>query len=188
MFKKVSCAVLLVLFILSQNSCTEGTLKDSSKDNNTEKDLSIPSKTVLSKDDKLKLTIYHNAEIDVQNCAYNIEPDTILPVTQEMDLQQKAELIAKTISNQYFSGLRIKVSLVDSLKGQRCLHVNLIENDDFENTLIPSWNQNFSASCSASWTKNILDANFYQKDYKGKWIDTVQYYYEGELNGMDELQ
>lgn len=187
MLKKIIYLTLLIVLTFLMSNCGNDKPKNASiKEEKTIK--STDNSTLLIKEESTEeLPIYYNVEVELQNCEFKIVQDTMLLITKEMDVQRKAELIAETLSKKYFDGLRINVLVVDGGDEGQCLNVNLIENDDFSEKLTPSWNQNYSASCSSNWTQAILDANFNQKEYEGEWVDMVQYYYEGELNGTDEL-
>lgn len=127
------------------------------------------------------LPIYTYKEVTKNDKAKMIAViDTVLLLEKSYSIQEKVELVAKTVSKRFFRGLRINLELVKDDKEGDCLNINLIENEDGSPYTHPSWHQYFQGSTGGAQTEQTLISNFLQKHYKGNWVDRIVFFYEGE--------
>jgi hypothetical protein len=114
--------------------------------------------------------------------------DTIILVQQESSIREKAEILAQFVSGRYFNNLKISILSIDTIEGETCLNIDLIENKKFDPSKTPSWYQYFQGTTGGSRTSNILISNFLQSQYKGEWIDEIRFYYQGgEIEEWDHI-
>lgn len=106
-----------------------------------------------------------------------IEDYTI--IKKETPLLEVAQIIAKHVSKK-MKGLKLGVEIVELKGGAKCLNLELIEHDTYDDFMKQSWAQSFAASSAAIETLNIIVPNFLQKDYKGPWIDVIRFEDEGD--------
>lgn len=101
-------------------------------------------------------------------------------VKEESTLQEKTDLIVKTVSEEAFNGLTIKATIY----ANEVAKIVLREPADSENSRI-SWKNDYLNEQNREETINTIVKNMLQEQYKGPWIKTVQLYYEDELITLD---
>lgn len=96
------------------------------------------------------------------------------------------DVIGNELSQYCFDGLPIEVSEIKKVDGKEIAVINLKESVFNEEIDAPkkfvgrTWKAGyFQGSCGGSITSMELIETFLQRDYKGKWIDGVQFLYEG---------
>ncbi|MDK2563349.1 hypothetical protein QOZ84_07290 [Romboutsia sedimentorum] len=105
---------------------------------------------------------------------------TYLEVKEDSSLQEKLEIIIKTISREYFNGLPISVTVY----GKNLAKIELKEPKDLSNSRV-SWKVDYLNEVTKEYTINTIIKNIIQEDYKGAWIEKIQLYYENELIQLD---
>ncbi len=94
-----------------------------------------------------------------------------------LNVKQRLDYLAGLISQSEFRGLPIEISDIEKRNGLDIIKINLKEIGDFKS---PSWKYGyFQGSCGGQITSHTLKESFLQRDYKGEWIDGVEFYYEG---------
>jgi len=109
-----------------------------------------------------------------------------LPAGQTLD--NEINSLLDSISKNCFNNLKIKsLGIAESEKGYKSLKVNLVENPGF---IIPespgkykSWYDFFQGSAGGQHTTIVLTESILQRDFKGDWIDEVEFYYQNEKFG-----
>ena len=151
------------------------------------------NKTQEIKKDQDYLFIYSPKEVkSYKQEYYETVPviDKLIPVKKDLSIEQKIKLLCKTLSEEYFSGLRIEVKKIDSTIDGNILHIELLENEGFDGPKgnESSWYNYFQGSTGGMCTTIILEETLLQRNYKGDWIDAVIFYYEGEgMGGWDHV-
>ena len=111
-----------------------------------------------------------------------------ISIDDSESLKDKLQLAANEISKRYFAGLPIEVKSISTTASGQIAIVNLKENP--ENNKM--WNRDFfQGSTGGSMTCTLLKENLLQRKYEGKWIDGIQFTYEGgeiEYQHVEELQ
>lgn len=114
-----------------------------------------------------------------------IVKDRLIAMEAGMDMTDKLLRLADTLSMDYFNGLCIHLSGMDSLPDVGLiLQVELWEHLDYEGpgSLPPyqSWYGFFQGSAQGLQTTIILKETFLQRDYEGAWIDGLLFFYQGD--------
>ncbi|PWJ43719.1 hypothetical protein [Sediminitomix flava] len=105
--------------------------------------------------------------------------DDFLRVKKGTPLIEIAKEIAEHVSKK-MKGLKLGVEIEVLENGAKCLNIELIEPDNFDDFFKHSWAQSFTASGVAMETLNIIVPNFLQKNYRGPWIDLIRFEDEGD--------
>lgn len=118
--------------------------------------------------------------------------DRLIWIEYKLDIEDKIRILADTVSNSYFNGLKIEVLNIDIKDNRRVLHLNLAEREDFSGPgsvpLSESWYDFFQGSAGGQNTSIILSETFLQRNYKGDWIDAVIFHYQGiKMEPMDHV-
>lgn len=101
----------------------------------------------------------------------NIRKVKYLPLDINLSIEDKINIISKTISNICFNNLPMDI-FVDGKK----VNVNLRESDENRNT----WKDDFLDDKNLEETTLLIVKNLLQEDYAGEWINTVHITYEGK--------
>lgn len=113
--------------------------------------------------------------------------DKLIPIDNPLSIRDKVEVLADSISKNYFHELEIRVLKIDPANNRLVLHLELIEKDNYTGpgSLPPyqSWYDYFQGSAGGSNTTIILKETFLQRYYEGDWIDAILFYYQGEKMG-----
>lgn len=131
--------------------------------------------SVVEKTDTISGTLIMIPSID----KYISLPDTI-------SLINKISTLMDSVSNYNFNKLKIEVLGIDSIDGSiKTLKINLKENPGF---VIPdslgkyrSWYDFFQGSYGGQQTTIVLIESTLQRQYKGDWIDAVEFFYQDEV-------
>jgi len=114
--------------------------------------------------------------------------DRYISIPTNQNLIKTATILLDSVSANNFNNLKLEVSGIyknkDSLE---ILKVNLKENPGFK---IPdslgnyrSWYEYFQGSMGGEQTTIILIESTLQKQFKGKWVEAVEFYYQNEIIG-----
>ncbi|RDY28895.1 hypothetical protein CHL78_002945 [Romboutsia weinsteinii] len=103
-----------------------------------------------------------------------------LELKEDSTIQEKIDIMIKTISEECFSGLPLKVTIYNDNRAD----VELVELDPANESRI-TWKDEYLNDKSKESTINIIVKNLLQDDYKGAWIDKVKLYYNEELITLD---
>lgn len=137
-----------------------------------------------------------NTEKIIKNIILHyVDDNTLKPINlvqisidDSQSLKDKLQLAANETSKRYFAGLPIEVESISTTASGQIAIVNLKENPGNNKT----WNRNFfQGSTGGSMTCTLLKENLLQRKYEGKWVDGIQFTYEGgkiEYQHVEELQ
>ncbi|GAA0693429.1 MULTISPECIES: hypothetical protein [Clostridium] len=210
MKKSMLYSVLIATLILFVTGCSS---QESLKEENNQVDNEIAiikeeSSKVYVENTKSKENIVNNNKVDskdVKNAntekiirnitLHYVDDNTLKPINlvkisidDSESLKDKLQLAANEISKRYFAGLPIEVKSISTTASGQIAIVNLKENP--ENNKM--WNRDFfQGSTGGSMTCTLLKENLLQRKYEGKWIDGIQFTYEGgeiEYQHVEELQ
>lgn len=210
MKKSMLYSVLIATLILFVTGCSS---QESLKEENNQVDNEIAiikeeSSKVYVENTKSKENIVNNNKVDskdVKNAntekiirnitLHYMDDNTLKPINlvkisidDSESLKDKLQLAANEISKRYFAGLPIEVKSISTTASGQIAIVNLKENP--ENNKM--WNRDFfQGSTGGSMTCTLLKENLLQRKYEGKWIDGIQFTYEGgeiEYQHVEELQ
>jgi len=114
--------------------------------------------------------------------------DRIISLPAGQTLDNEINSLLDSISKNCFNSLKIKsLGIVESDEGYKSLKVNLVENPGF---IIPdslgkykSWYDLFQGSAGGQHTTIVLTESILQRDFKGDWINEVEFYYQNEKIG-----
>lgn len=207
---KTLYVILIATLMLFANGCSNGeSLKEEDNksasnisiikqegselrdEDNKVKDTSNSEKKDPSKDTVSKVT----EKISKNITLHYVDDNTLKPINLveiEIDdsksLKDKLQLAANETSKRYFAGLPIEVKSISTTANGQIAIVNLKESSENEK----AWNKNFfQGSTGGSMTSALLKENLLQRKYEGKWIDGIQFTYEGgkiEYQHVEELQ
>lgn len=112
--------------------------------------------------------------------AYSMEEQVLLcfPISDTLDVEGKLRVLADRLSRCIFGRLPIEVLSVDNRSGRRIARVNLQEVRDARG--VGGWYLRFQGSTGGSQSQYGLVQTFLQREYRGKWIDGIEFYYNGE--------
>lgn len=210
MKKSMLYSVLIATLILFVTGCSS---QESLKEENNQVDNEIAiikeeSSKVYVENTKSKENIVNKNKVDskdVKNAntekitrnitLHYVDDNTLKPINlvkisidDSESLKDKLQLAANEISKRYFAGLPIEVKSISTTASGQIAIVNLKENP--ENNKM--WNRDFfQGSTGGSMTCTLLKENLLQRKYEGKWIDGIQFTYEGgeiEYQHVEELQ
>ena len=111
-----------------------------------------------------------------------------ISIPADQDLLKKAGILLDSVSACNFNNLKMDASGIDINENHlKVLKVNLKENPGFK---MPdslghyrSWYDFFQGSMGGGRTTIILTESTLQKQYKGEWVDAVEFYYQNEKIG-----
>ena len=138
-----------------------------------------------------EFALYSTREVFDSAAGYNkLIPivDRYISIPTNKGLIYTATILLDSVSKNNFNNLKLKVSGLyinkDSLK---ILKVNLKENPGFK---MPdslghnrSWYEFFQGSMGGGQTTITLIESALQKQFKGEWVDAVEFYYQDEKIG-----
>ena len=162
----ISIYITLVISLLSCNS------KSTTKDSN-------------------EFALYSTKEVFDSAAGYNkMIPivDRYISIPANQSLINTATILLDSVSINNFNNLKLEVSGIDMEEGNfKVLKVNLKENPGFK---MPdslghyrSWYDFFQGSMGGEQTTITLIESTLQKQYKGEWVDAVEFYYQNEKIG-----
>jgi len=103
------------------------------------------------------------------------EVNFYIAIEKNLSLLEKLRLIADRLSRFKFNHLPIKVLKIENINGKKIAIIELKERKG----LRVSWRFDyFQGSAGGHFTTITLTKTFLQKNYKGKWIDGIKFYYE----------
>jgi hypothetical protein len=111
-----------------------------------------------------------------------------ISIPKSNSLDGKIKTLLDSISKDSFNNLAIKsLGVTRDSHGLKLLKVNLLETSGFK---IPdslgnyrTWYDFFQGSSGGLETTLTLTESILQRDYKGEWIDKVEFYYQSEPIG-----
>jgi hypothetical protein len=119
--------------------------------------------------------------------------DHYISIPTNQDLYHKISILLDSVSAYNFNNLKIEVTGIDENENNyKILKINLKENPGFK---MPdslgnyrSWYDFFQGSMGGGRTTIILTESILQKQYKGEWVDAVEFYYQNEkIEEMDHI-
>ncbi|MGG7177817.1 hypothetical protein ACQPU1_09500 [Clostridium paraputrificum] len=151
---------------ISYNDNNTANENDKNNDNNITEKPTEPEKSV-----EIMLSVY---TADDQTLT-PIELSTI-KMDEKLELKDKVSKLAKELSNKNFKDLPINLIRIDVIDGKKIAIVSL---DEIDKNTSPSWSREyFQGSTGGAVTTKSLVETFLQNNYKGEWIDGVQFLYE----------
>lgn len=94
-----------------------------------------------------------------------------------LNIRQQLERLAGIISYAEFGGLPIEIMDIENHDGLDFVKINLKEDGIKAKGL--TWNGHyFQGSTGGRITEHTLRESFLQREYRGDWIDGVEFYYE----------
>jgi len=114
--------------------------------------------------------------------------DKYISIPQDQDLIKEIAELMDSVSKNNFHNLKIEVLGINTTESNfKVLKINLKENPGF---VIPdslgkyhSWYDYFQGTDGGQETTIILTESTLQKQFKGSWVDAVEFYYQGEKMG-----
>ena len=111
--------------------------------------------------------------------------DHYISVPTNQDLFKKISILLDSVSAYNFNNLKIEPLGIDENESNyKILKINLKENPGFK---MPdslgnyrTWYDFFQGSMGGGRTTIILIESTLQKQYKGEWVDAVEFYYQNE--------
>jgi hypothetical protein len=147
-----------------------------------------PGKTLKESDE---FSLYTTVEeLDTLSGSIIVVPkiDRYILLPKTISLYQKIDILLDSISKNSFNNLTIEILKLDiDENGYKSLKVNLREFPGFSipNSLgkYQTWYEYFQGSTGGSHTTNVLIESILQKEYKGDWINQLEFYYQNERIG-----
>jgi len=114
--------------------------------------------------------------------------DRYISISTNQNLLIKISILLDSVSAHNFNNLKIEILGVDKNGSDfKTLKINLKENPGF---IMPdslghyrTWYDFFQGSMGGEQTTIILIESILQKQYKGDWVDAVEFYYQNEKIG-----
>jgi hypothetical protein len=111
--------------------------------------------------------------------------DRYISIPTNQNLIMRVGILLDSVSAYNFNNLKIEVLGIDENEANyKILKINLKENPSFK---IPdslgnyrSWYDFFQGSMGGESTTILLIESTLQKQYKGEWVDAVEFYYQNE--------
>lgn len=104
-------------------------------------------------------------------------PERFVIPPEDYDLRSSLRTVAAALSRETFEGLPIHVIGVETIDGELRAFVDLSEPEtESENTWMGVY---FQGSALAGQTKRALLQTFLQPEFRGRWLDSVTFYYQG---------
>ena len=115
---------------------------------------------------------------DPNSYVEEIKTSTYVAIREDLSLFEKLQLLADMLSRFRFGNLPINVLKIENRDTKK---IAIVELEEKEGRYFPwSWRgQYFQGSTGGAITTATLVETFLQRDYKGDWIDGVEFYYEG---------
>lgn len=96
---------------------------------------------------------------------------------EDSSLKDQLNVVASTLSRFKFSNLPIEVMRIEDRNGKKIALIDLREDSNHQS----SWETGyFQGSTGGGATTLTLAKSFLQPNYKGDWIDGVEFYYKGK--------
>jgi hypothetical protein len=138
-----------------------------------------------------KLALYSTKEVFDSVAGYSKMisiVDRYISIPTKLNLLKKVSILLDSVSANNFNNLKLEVSGIDTVESNfKVLKVNLKENPGFK---MPdslgnyrSWYDFFQGSMGGGQTTIILIESTLQKQYKGEWVDAVEFYYQNKKIG-----
>lgn len=108
------------------------------------------------------------------------EVNFYIHLPEALPLEDQLNVVASSLSRFKFSNLPIEVMRIEDRDGKKIALIDLREDSNNQS----SWETGyFQGSTGGGATTLTLTKSFLQPNYKGDWIDGVEFYYEGEPMG-----
>ncbi len=109
---------------------------------------------------------------------YNTYVGFCVVVPADLPLLQKVRFLADRMSTYRFRSLPIEVLEIENRKGK---HIAIIDLREWDYSSRPSWRTGyFQGSTGGYMTQTVLTKTLLQPDYRGEWIDGVEFHYQGK--------
>ncbi|HHV45358.1 MAG TPA: hypothetical protein GXX53_00395 [Tissierellia bacterium] len=111
-----------------------------------------------------------------------------------LKLNEKLRGIGNKLSQYCFNGLPIELEYIKDIEGKKVAVINLRESYineglDIEDKVGYTWlDDYFQGSTGGMQTYIRLVETFLQRDYKGEWIDGVEFLYEGSKINYEHIE
>ncbi len=103
-------------------------------------------------------------------------------VPESLPLIMRLHVVADTLSLRTFASFPVQVLRIDTVKESLIAVVDLRQPDTLR-----TWTQSFfQGSHGGGSTTTTLRKTLLQPEYKGQWVDGVQFYYDGKPLNPDE--
>jgi len=146
-----------------------------------EQDIKISKLQKTNFNDKESIFPIFSADIDT----YETTLDAYVYIPKETALEIKLQTLANVLSEVYFDGLPIQVKKIVQTDNKKIAVVNLHESPanqgvtDYTKLVGKTWTSLYmQGSAGGTITSRTLIETFLQRQYKGQWIDGVQFLYE----------
>jgi hypothetical protein len=114
--------------------------------------------------------------------------DRYISIPTNQNLFRRISILLDSVSAHNFNNLKIEVLGIDKNESNyKILKINLKENPGF---IMPdslghyrTWYDFFQGSMGGEQTTIILIESTLQKQYKGEWVDAIEFYYQNEKIG-----
>lgn len=104
-------------------------------------------------------------------------PESFVVPPENYDVRSSVRTVAAALSRESFGGLPIHVIGVETIDGELRAFVDLSEPEtESRSTWIGTY---FQGSALAGQTKRALVDTFLQPEFRGQWLDSVTFYYQG---------
>jgi len=116
------------------------------------------------------------------------------PFPKTLKLNEKLRGIGNKLSQYCFNGLPIELEYIKDIEGKKVAVINLRESYineglDIEDKVGYTWlDDYFQGSTGGMQTYIRLVETFLQRDYKGEWIDGVEFLYEGSKINYEHIE
>lgn len=138
-----------------------------------------------------KFALYSTKEVFDSVIGYNkMIPvaDRYISIPADPDLLKRVSILLDSVSGYNFNNLKIEALGIDKDgSNYKVLKINLKENPGFKMPdslgFYHSWYDFFQGSMGGERTTIILIESTLQKQYKGEWVDAVEFYYQNEKIG-----
>jgi len=133
------------------------------------------------------LFIYNGDGID-----YTLDTLSQIHISGDLNLHEKLQIVADSLSERAFKGLPIDVLSIDTLDDKTIATVNL---DEFEGENFnamkfrgPKWLGGYFEGSTGGWCTSIaVSFTLLQPDYQGDWIDGINVLYRNKQPNTDHF-
>lgn len=101
-------------------------------------------------------------------------------IQKDLPLEEQLNILGKQLSESQFESLPIEVLEIYEKENKKIARINLKDNEVI-NKEQKTWTQYLNSGSTGSlMTANTLKETFLQREYKGNWIDGVEFFCNGQ--------
>ena len=123
-----------------------------------------------------ELTCYPVYGLNVNSMAEEVL--LCFPIPDSLNVEDKLRVLADRLSTSVYGRLPIDVLGIENRSGRMIAKVNLKEVRNERG--VGGWYIRFQGSTGGALTQYGLEQTFLQREYKGQWIDGIEFYYDGQ--------